>query len=116
MDYARLLPWLVWTLLTYACVGVAAERSRRAPTPADSEHSAVSHPKSGVQFDVDSLVYQEARGPDVVLVMDPNGVICWENIEVDELTNATLVDWLYHQHDFFTITSHDKTGTPLQVG
>lgn len=55
------------------------------------------------------------EGPDVLLVLDPNGALCWEEVELDAFTNATLLHWLYQQHDVLTTSDHDSIGEPVQV-
>ena len=121
MDYARLLPWLAWTLLTYTCVDIAGKRSRSPFRPADA---AITEAAAGtasewiepaVQEYIDDLVYQGTKAPQVLMVLDPNGVICWENVDIDDFTNATLLPWLHSQHDALTLSNHDRSGRPLQV-
>lgn len=55
------------------------------------------------------------EGPDVLLVLDPNGALCWEEVDLDVFTNATLLHWLYQQHDVLTTSDHDSMGEPVQV-
>ena len=120
MDSARLLPWLAWTLLAYACVEVATQQSRRSPRVATAAAAEDEQPgplaKSALRYDhVDDTIYQEAKGPQVLMVMDPNGVICWEDVAIDDFTNATLLHWLHNQHDALTMSTEDITGTILQA-
>ena len=121
MDYARLLPWLAWTLLTYTCVDIAGKRSRSPFRPADA---AITEAAAGtasewiepaVQEYIDDLVYQGTKAPQVLMVLDPNGVICWENVEIDDFTNATLLPWLHSQHDALSLSNQDRSGRTLQV-
>lgn len=122
MDYARLLPWLAWTLLTYTCFDIAGKRNRSPFRPADAaastEAAAGTHSEwtePAVQHYIDDLVYQGSKAPQVLMVLDPNGVICWENVDIDDFTNATLLPWLHSQHDALTLSNHDRSGTILQV-
>ena len=57
----------------------------------------------------------EDESPGVLLVLDPNGVICWEEVEMNAFTNATLLHWLYQQHDVLTMSDRDSTGETVQV-
>ncbi len=119
MDYARLLPWLAWTLLTYTCVDIAGKRNRSPFRPADAAAAArprqLQEPIRNGQHYIDDLVYQGTKTPQVLMVVDPNGVICWENVEIDDFTNATLLPWLHSQHDALTLSNQDRSGRTLQV-
>ena len=121
MDYARLLPWLAWTLLTYTCVDIAGKRSRSPFRPADAASTEAAAETNSewiepaVQDYIDDLVYQGTKAPQVLMVLDPNGVICWENVDIDDFTNATLLPWLHSQHDALTLSNHDRSGRTLQV-
>jgi len=124
MDYARLLPWLAWTLLTYACVDIAGKRNRSPFRPADAAAAASTEAAAGtdskwtesaVQHYIDDLVYQGIKAPQVLMVLDPNGVMCWEDVGIDEFTNATLLPWLHSQHDALTLSNYDPSGKTLQA-
>ena len=51
--------------------------------------------------------------PDVLLVLDPNGVLCWEDILIDSFTNNTLLLWLRQQED--PLISEQPSGTREQL-
>ena len=64
---------------------------------------------------VSTKVHLELDSPEVLLVLDPNGVICWEEVDLDAFTNATLLHWLYQQNDVLTLSTRDSTGLPVQA-
>ena len=53
--------------------------------------------------------------PQVLLVLDPNGLHCWEDVTIDDFTNKTLLAWLHNQTDAMTVGSVSGSGLPLQV-
>ncbi|KAA6426725.1 MAG: hypothetical protein FRX49_03835 [Trebouxia sp. A1-2] len=124
MDYARLLPWLAWTLLTYTCADIAGKRNRNPFKPADAAAAASTEAAAGtdlewtepaVQHYIDDLVYQGTKAPQVLMVLDPNGVMCWEDVGIDDFSNATLLPWLHSQHDALTLSNYDRSGKLLQA-
>ena len=50
----------------------------------------------------------------VLLVLDPNGLLCWENVAINTFTNATLLPWLHDQRDALTL-GNDRKGLYVQV-
>lgn len=54
------------------------------------------------------------NSPTVLLVLDPNGILCWENVAINEFTNSTLLPWLHKQRDALTLGT-DRKGTYLKV-
>lgn len=53
--------------------------------------------------------------PQVLLVLDPNGLHCWEDVTIDDFINKTLLAWLHKQTDAMTVGSVPGSGLPLQV-
>lgn len=111
MKYPSLL-WLGSTLLLCACFGMTCDNSstrHAGNSPTESLQSPVPNvlPEQAINLELD--------GPEVLLVLDPNGVICWEKVDLDAFTNATLLHWLYRQHDVLTTSDSDTTGEPVQA-
>ena len=101
------LPWLASTLLL--CVGRRAACDDSSTSHALNDHEAWQRPAA------DLVSTKVLDSPEVVLVLDPNGIVCWEEVDLDALTNATLLHWLYQQHDVLTMSTHDSTGIPIEA-
>ena len=43
-------------------------------------------------------------------------MLCWEDVQVDNFTNSTLLHWLHKQVDVLTLGELPGTHLPLQVG
>jgi hypothetical protein len=56
-----------------------------------------------------------SNSPQVLLVLDPNGLHCWEDVHIDSFTNETLLAWLHDQSDALTVGKLPGTALPLQV-
>ncbi len=56
-----------------------------------------------------------SNSPQVLLVLDPNGLHCWEDVQVDSFINETLLAWLHDQSDALTVGKLPGTALPLQV-
>ena len=51
----------------------------------------------------------------MLLVFDPNGMLCWEDVDIDGYGNTTLLPWLHRQTDALTTGQLHGTQLPLQV-
>ena len=120
MQYPRLL-CLASTVLLYARSSVQCDSgllSRPAGSPLNGlqsdvpDHDVLSQ---GGENTAAANLGLEDEGPDVLLVLDPNGSICWEEVELDSFTNATVLHWLYQQHDVLTMSDSDSRGEYVQV-
>ena len=111
MQYPRLL-CLATTILLHASSSVQCD-GELADSLRNGLRSHVPDVSSEFEGGVRLGLSLEDEGPDVLLVLDPNGVICWEQVELDSFTNGTLLHWLYQQHDVFTMT--DSKGDYVQV-
>lgn len=60
-------------------------------------------------------VWKHGNGKDVLLVLDPNGMHCWEDVDIDHFTNRTLLTWLHRQVDALTVGEYLGSFLPLQV-
>ena len=47
--------------------------------------------------------------------MDPNGMLCWEDVAIDTFTNNTLLRWLHKQSDALTAVDSPGTSPSLKV-
>jgi len=56
-----------------------------------------------------------SNSPQVLLVLDPNGLHCWEDVHIDSFINETLLSWLHDQSDALTVGKLPGTALPLQV-
>ena len=56
-----------------------------------------------------------SNSPQVLLVLDPNGLHCWEDVHIDSFSNETLLSWLHDQSDALTVGKLFGTALPLQV-
>lgn len=56
-----------------------------------------------------------SNNPQVLLVLDPNGLHCWEDVHIDTFINETLLSWLHDQSDALTVGKLPGTALPLQV-
>ena len=56
-----------------------------------------------------------SNSPQVLLVLDPNGLHCWEDVHIDIFINETLLSWLHNQSDALTVGKLPGTALPLQV-
>ena len=52
--------------------------------------------------------------PTMLLVLDPNGILCWENVAINAFTNATLLPWLHEQRDALTLGA-DRQGIHIEA-
>ena len=52
--------------------------------------------------------------PTVLLVLDPNGILCWENVAINAFTNATFLPWLHGRRDALTLGA-DRQGIHIQA-
>ena len=119
MQTPCLLPWLATGLMLYACLGVTQAYHPASPTETalpsslteDTGRDSPGHLSN--QFADEMFI--EDDGPEVMMVLDPNGVICWEEVDIDGFTNATLLQWLHQQHDALTKSDQDSVGEPLQA-
>ena len=119
MQYPRLL-CLASVVLLYArssvtCDGGLISRPTGSTLSGLRSHVLEVLSEQAVDTVTELNLGLEDEGPDVLLVLDPNGVICWEEVELDAFTNATLLRWLYQQHDVLTMSDRDRTGEPVQV-
>ena len=119
MQYPRLF-CLASTFLLYArssvtCGGGLISRPTGSPLNGLQSHISDVLSEQAVDTETELNLGLENEGPDVLLVLDPNGVICWEDVQLDAFTNATLLHWLHQQHDVLTMSDRDRTGAPVQV-
>ncbi|DBA85767.1 TPA: hypothetical protein ACH3X1_005325 [Trebouxia sp. C0004] len=56
-----------------------------------------------------------SNSPKVLLVLDPNGLHCWEDVHIDSFVNETLLAWLHDQSDALTVGKLPGTSLPLQL-
>lgn len=109
------LPWLASTLLVYVCCRAACHDGSISHA-LNASIRACQRPAAPAADDIVSTkVNLKLDSPEVLLVLDPNGIICWEKVELDTFTNATLLHWLYQQNDLLTTSARDSTGTPIQA-
>ena len=52
---------------------------------------------------------------EVLFVLDPNFYLCWESVQLDELSRSSLIPWLLELKDFATQTRSYPSGDPLEV-
>lgn len=52
---------------------------------------------------------------DVLLVLDPNGMHCWEDVDIDSITNTTLLAFVHGLGDALTVGEVPGSLLPLQV-
>lgn len=116
MQSPRLLPWLTSWLVLGACSGVTQAHQPDSPSKAASSLTENARSDSpghlSNQFADNDDMY---NGPEILMVLDPNGIICWEEVDIDSFTNATLLQWLHRQQDALTMSDHDSIGEPLQA-
>ena len=64
------------------------------------------------QFEVDG---DRAASMEVLFVLDPNFYLCWESVQLNELSRSSLIPWLLELKDLATQTRSDPSGDPLEV-
>lgn len=111
MQYPS-VPWLADTLLLYAFCSAACGVCAGLTSTTMNTSRGCQEPAAAV---VSTEVKLKLDGPDVLLVLDPNGSICWEEVDLDTFTNATLLHWLYQQNDVLTMSTRDSTGRPVKA-
>ena len=62
-----------------------------------------------------TAVWEQDNAKDVLLVLDPNGVHCWEDVEIDGVTNSTLLPFIHTLGDALTVGELPGSLLPLQV-
>ena len=60
-------------------------------------------------------VWEHGKTREVLLVLDPNAQPCWEDVDIDDLTNRTLLSWLRVQGDALTVGELPGSLLPLQA-
>jgi hypothetical protein len=64
------------------------------PTLAISDQSRIFRCRCRVDMHAGTV---SSNSPQVLLVLDPNGLHCWEDVHIDSFINETLLSWLHDQ-------------------
>ena len=62
-----------------------------------------------------AAVREQDSKKDVLLVLDPNGLHCWEDVDIDSVTNSTLLPFIHTLGDALTVGKLPGSLLPLQV-
>lgn len=94
-GYLRLALLLLGSLSLAGCLSVPQRQSEQCGAP-----SAPQTWTSEAWEDAHRSLQNDLT---VVFVLDPNFVLCWEVVEIDAFTNATLLPWVRELKDTLTV-------------
>ena len=75
----------------------------------------MSHVSDRVVRPARTAVWEHDNSKDVLLVLDPNGLHCWEDVSIDNFTNSTLLTFLHTLDDALTVGRSSGSPLPMRV-
>jgi hypothetical protein len=112
-----------WAIIGLAVLALAAavplwieSRPRHAYEHTDSSRDMPDIQKTKVartrRIELDGVC---AASMEVLFVLDPNFYLCWESVQLNELSRSSLIPWLLELKEFATQTRSYPSGDFLEV-